>query len=573
MGCMSCHRFTPRAAASSHASPFGAGRRMYLGGLALMMLGVSCGIQAVRGEQSGQVARINDQVRVAWKSRGLKPAEEAPDGIWARRLYLDLIGRVPTLAELQAYLQTPARSRRTWLVDELLSSKRYENERVENWSTIWANRLIGRTGGMGNNALANREGLLVYLREAIRAQRPYDRMIMELLASDGASVPGQPEFQGAVNYLLAKLQDGTEAATAHVARLCLGRQVQCTQCHNHPFNDWKQNQFWELNSFLRQTVALRRFVPDTNNIRFVELTDQDFAGEGGTPDQAEIYYELRNGELRSAYPRFIDGQMIDPNGRLSEVHRRRELARLIVASPFLAEAQVNREWSHFLGYGFTKPMDDMGPHNLPSHPELLDFLANEFREAGYDTRKLMRWIVLSEPYQLASTVRPSNESDDPRANREAWFSRFYARQMRAEELYRSLLVATRADASMSSSEATRAQQRWLRQFTQAFGDDEGTESTTFDGTIPQTLMLFNGDLIKKAVAGGAGTVLGDVARSGNPVTNQIQDLYLAAMARRPTRSELNKMLALFRQYPNQEVTVLQDVWWALLNSNEFIMNH
>ncbi len=192
------------------------------------------------------------------------------------------------------------------------------------------------------------------------------------------------------------------------------------------------------------------------------------------------------------------GQEISRSGLIKDVDRRTELANMIIASPYMSRAIVNRMWGHFMGYGFTKPVDDMGPHNPPTNPELLDRLAADFAvhqyaTDGYDLKQLMRWIVLSEPYGLSARIMPGNKSDDPMLGEKPQFSHFYLRQMSAEELYESLLTATSADKTRGSSdEQEKAKQEWLQQFVINFGTDDGGETTTFNGTIPQTLMMFNG---------------------------------------------------------------------------------
>ena len=201
-------------------------------------------------------------------------------------------------------------------------------------------------------------------------------------------------------------------ATAKTSQIFLGLQVQCTQCHNHPFNDWKQNQFWEMNAFFRQTRAIRRQEMN-RDVTTVDLKNQDFAGEDNRPDEAVLYYELHNGKLQAAYPVFVDGTKVKSSGYLQEVNRRSELAKLIVASEYMPKAIVNRMWGHFLGYGFTKPVDDIGPHNAPTHPELLDALGLQFRENSFNLKELIRWIVLSEPYGLSSKYNATNVKDDP----------------------------------------------------------------------------------------------------------------------------------------------------------------
>jgi hypothetical protein len=352
-------------------------------------------------------------------------------------------------------------------------------------------------------------------------------------------------------------------------------QVQCTQCHNHPFNDWKQRKFWELNAFFRQTRATRPRGRNSRGAMAARLLDRDFAGEGNTPREAEIYYELRNGEMEVAYPVFVDGTAIDRSGQLNDVSRREELGKLIVDSEMLEKTMVNRMWGHMLGYGFTKPIDDLGPHNPPSHPELLDELAAEFRKASFDIRDLIRWIALSRPYSLSSRANKSNEEmDDPALGEPPKFSRFYMRQMQAEQLYESLLVATRADQTRGNYAAQeRAKADWLRQFTIAFGTDEGGEATTFNGTIPQALMMFNGDFIRKAVALEPGNMLRTVADSDLKPLEKINYLFEAGLARPARREEVVAANQLLVARKGNMAEAMQDLWWAILNSNEFIMNH
>jgi len=378
--------------------------------------------------------------------------------------------------------------------------------------------------------------------------------------------------------------DRATQATAATARIFLGLQLQCTQCHNHPFNDWKQQKFWEFNSFFRQTRALRHFSPGTRAVARVELVNQDFAGEDAVPNPAEaaVYYELRNAQLRVAYPAFIDGTAIPRSGAVSAVDRRQELARLMLQSQYLDQAIVNRYWGHFLGHGFTKPIDDLGPHNPPSHPELLESLGRQFRQEGYNLKQLIGWITLGDAYALSSQTTSGNRRDDPALGGPPQFSRFYLRQMRADELYESLLVATLAHrAQGGAAEQEQAKARWLAQFVTAFGDDEGSEATTFDGTISQALALCNGELIQAATSGQRGSFLGNVVESHTPPAEKIEYLYLAGLARKPTRDEramADKLLAArARETPKNPsqalLSALQDLWWAILNSNEFILNH
>jgi hypothetical protein len=229
-------------------------------------------------------------------------------------------------------------------------------------------------------------------------------------------------------------------------------------------------------------------------------------------------------------------------------------------------------WGQFLGYGFTKPVDDLGDHNPPSHPALLEGLAERFREQSFDLKELVRWIVLSRPYSLSSRGSAANKSDDPSLGQPPLFSRFYLRQMQAEQLYESLLTATRADR-VGGEEAAKKKDRWLSQFVIAFGTDEGDDATTFNGSIPQVLMMFNGDLIKNATSVNKGGFLDEVSKDGSNNSAKINALYMAALARKPLAPEIKTANAIMLARKGDATGALQDIWWAVLNSNEFIINH
>ncbi len=524
-----------------------------------------------------EVRMINEQVRQTWKEYEITPSAPATDGEWVRRLYLDILGRIPTVAELNTFLGEKDPDKRTKLVARLLYDESYTEEYARNWTTIWTNVLIGRSGGTERNSLTNRAGLQKYLRDSFARNKYYDKMVHELVTATGHNSPGAEDFNGAVNFLTMKLDEKASRATAETAKIFLGLQVQCTQCHNHPFNEWKQQKFWEMNAFFRQTRALRRFVPGTRTVSGAELIDQDFAGEGGTSEalEADIFYELRNGLTKVAYPVFVDGTSIGRSGYVEDVIRRKELGKLILSSEYLEKTIVNRMWAHFMGHGFTKPIDDMGPHNPSTHPLLLDYLAGQVRKKNFDLKPLIGWIALSQPYALSSRTNATNAKvDDPLMGETPKFSHFYLRRMRAEELYESLVIATEAQKTRGSySEQEKAKGDWLRQFIVAFGTDDGEETTTFNGTIPQALMMFNGDLIKRATSKDNGSFLSSVAKDKTRSAQKINLLFLTALARKPTKKELTVANQLLLARKGDVTGALQDIWWAVLNSNEFILNH
>lgn len=504
---------------------------------------------------------IDTRLAQSWTDNEVEPSAEASQDEWLRRVYLDMIGRIPSVDELDDWAANQGPRRKGELIDRLMEDPDF----VRNFTTIWTNECIGR----GTPRRVSRKGMEKFFREAFAKNRPWNEVVQDLITAEGHF-----EENGAVNYILAQTQMRDEAVqlTAKTTRLFLGIQVQCTQCHNHPFNDWQQNQFWEFNSFFRQVRRIDRRRQDPNTGRLVddysEVVRQDFTGP--------VYFEKRSGLMQVAFPK-VNGLEVDPDSE----DRRGELGRLLNQStdgetPLIAVAFANRMWAHFFGYGFTRPVDDMGPHNPASHPEILDRIAAEFVKENYDVRKLIGWIVNTRAYSLSSQFDAQNSIDNPGGGEMPLFSHAYLRSMEAEQLYDSLIVATNAHqsgrAGWEDQEAQR--RRWMQQFVVAFNNDENAEATTFNGTIPQALMLMNSELTETAVSAQPGSFLHEVLSSKDKDAIRIQKLYLAALSRLPTRAEQSKARKLFRKYgPNGRVAAFQDLFWALLNSNEFIFIH
>lgn len=551
---------------------------------ALAMLGGSLtavGTAKAADSDAEIINKINQYVRQTWKDNEVEPSPRATDGEFARRASLDIVGHIPTYEQLMNFLEDESPNKRAKFIDQLLADSDY----IRNWSNLWANNLVGRA----NNRRGNRQALERWLRGEIYRNTPYDKFVYGLVAAEGSV-----NENGAVAFLANHLNEGAVPATAITARIFLGLQVQCTQCHNHPFNKWKQAQFWGMNAFFRGTRRQR--VGQQRNV--FRLTDSK-------PKSAIIFFGERSGLQSATYRQFVDGtKALDSE----DTTPRKMLAKLITdpTKPYMARAQINRMWGHFFGYGFTKPVDDMGPHNPPSHPELLNYLAEQFRQAAYDNKRLIRWITASEAYNLSSRQGDKNAIDNPAAGEVPLFSKMYVKQFTAEQLYDSLLIATAADKSnRTSAAAERQRATWLRQFVQTFGTDENDEVTTFNGTIPQALVLMNGSLIRSAINGGNGSFLrrvldapdGDMrkepkrttrrtrrrptrlqlkriaAREAKAVPKRIETLFLVALSRKPTQAELEALNSAYQegQYTSA-VTGLQDVFWAILNSNEFITN-
>lgn len=500
---------------------------------------------------------INQEIRQTWKDNGIEPSPVADDAEWIRRVYLDVVGHIPEAEEVEKFLANKDKHKRARLIAELLDDPGY----VRNWTTVWTNLCIGQQ----TPRRVSRAGMQKFFREAFGRNRAWNEVVFDIVSAEG-----HYEQNGAVNYLLAQMQDADDGVqmTAKTTRLFLGMQVQCTQCHDHPFNEWKQDQFWKFNSFFRQTAKVdhRKYDPKTGRDvdDFSEVIWRDYNGP--------VYFEKRNGLMQVAYPIYF-GSEIDP-GPVTE--RRTELAKLMTSGekPQIALALVNRLWCHFFGYGFTRPIDDIGPHNSPTHPAILERLAVEFVNSGYNQKQLMKWIANCEAYQLTSKLTKKNPQDNPAVGEMALFSRVYVKPMSAEQLYDSLIIATNAHKSGRSGweQSEKTRQEWLQQFVRTFGNDEGEESNSFDGSIPQALMMMNGELVGDAVSFKSGSHLGDIlAGKGNEV-QKLQKIYLTSLSRLPTKSELSAVQKFFRN-SREPMTVYSDLFWALLNSNEFIFNH
>lgn len=505
---------------------------------------------------------INEQIQQGWRDAEVAASPRSEDAEWIRRVTLDIVGHIPTIERVAAFLADERENKRQLLIDELLEDEDY----VRNWSTIWTNLLIGRSNPRG----VNRDSLQKFLRDSFAENRGWDEVVADFISAEGSA-----DENGATNFLIAHVNNEAVPATAITAKLFLGLQIQCTQCHNHPFNDKTQEEFWSFNSFFQQVDVKDVPMAGDPESRRVVLADR--------PEGGPTFYETRNGLMKVAFPRF-ESQKVDD---AESVNRRDELAALVTSgdAPQMARAFVNRMWKHFFGIGFTPTVDDMGPHVAVSHPEVLDGLTREFVRSGYDVRQLIRWICRTDAYSLTSRFGESNQVDDPTTGELPLFSRAYVKPMTVEQLFDSLLIATGAREAFGSdwSSVEKRRQDWLQQFVMAWNTDENDEADLFDGTIPQALMLMNGELIQLSLESDRSTFLDEVVRSRSSEKEKIEAIALAALSRPPSKTEAAAVRRLLRERATRRSASgdqadplrgsLQDYFWACLNSNEFILIH
>lgn len=517
---------------------------------------------------------INQQIEKGWRENGIKPSAQASEYELVRRMYLDLIGRVPSPEEITAHMRggtnLASRQRRTLKV--LLEDQDFPTH----WANIWTVLLLTRTRQPG----IDRANFHAWLSDQFANNQRYDQMVIDLLTAVGKADDRSSTNRNAAatNFILSHVGEPAPKGpkgedfgqfemvpvTSRVTRVFLGIQTQCVQCHDHPFIDnRKQGQYWGLNVFFRQVERVPATIqtqnPRMQSSQFYELRDNP----SRNPDGA-VFYERRNGVLFKTSGVYLDGKRISLRG----VSQRRQIfAQLLVQDEYFAKAIVNRMWAHFMGRGFTKPIDDFGEHNPISHPELLDRLAQDFVTAGYDLRKLMTWIVLSRPYQLTSISNETNRKPDT----DGYFARMQLKAMTPEQLVDSILRATGADATARTyADKRRLYDDWLEQFVANFGDDEGNE-VTYNGTVVQALMMMNGNRLNDAIRNRPGTTMAKAMTM--PPAQRLDYLYLAALGRPPTAAE--RTFIMQRLVPNKDdqAAPWQDLFWALLNSNEFILNH
>jgi hypothetical protein len=524
--------------------------------LGLIALGET---SAHAGDEARRLAETIDRLVAAhWDESRVSPAPLADDGEFIRRVALDLTGKIPSASDVRWFLDDPTADKRERLVERLLDSPAYIAH-----STGVEMHLMMPEVESNAEAQALTPSFEAWLREQITANVGSDRIVRAILttkvADDGAGARNRQaasrgrEPSPLPFYVTKDVK--SENLAASTARLFLGLRLECAQCHNHPFASWTRDQFWGYAAFF---ASLEKKAPEDASLD--PIREQPDRREAAIPGTEKV---VKAAFLDGSTPRF----------------RPHEPARLTLAdwmtspdNPYFARAAVNRIWAQLFGIGLVDPVDDMGADNPPSHPELLDVLAKAFAEHGYDRKFLIRAITLCRPYQLTShDAGPGASSDDPRL-----FARMRERGLTAEQLYDSLTQAIgltveearpgRLAVEMSSSRG---------EFLEKFGhqDERPTEAQT---SILQALALMNGRTVAGATHVEGGATLSAVAEAPFLDTaGRIETLFLATLSRRPRREEAARLAAYVEGggSAGDPRKALSDVFWALLNSPEFLLNH
>ncbi len=535
------------------------------------------------------VLLINEKLDDGWKKNKITPSRQATDAEFLRRATLDIVGRIAKPSEIEQFYKDPEATRRSLLIDRLLDSEDYPRH----WANMWSNWLLGRAGTFGSGQY--HDAMNVWLEDQFAENVSYDKIVTALLTATGSN-----KDSGAVNFILAHMGEQVKnpgddpkrvereghyemlPLTSRITRLFLGTQVQCAQCHDHPFlGNLKQNQFWGINAFLRQVKRSPEGAMMVN--RQGSMPELKLDDDVKVNVRPLAYYEKRNGVILRQRAEFLPAGPGKKPEELDEtkqgLDRRKYLAEYLVAHDNFPKAAVNRMWGTFFGKGFVNPIDDFNDQNQPSNPELLNELGAQFKHYNYDLKKLIRWMCNSDAYNLSCVANKTNESPE----KETQFSRMLMKSMTPEQLFESLMLATNAEIAESKEGKKDLKKKWLESLISSFGDDEGNE-VNFNGTVVQALMMMNGKEINDAITRkDKGTV--DLAiRTSRSDAEVITKLYLAALNRQPTQKEVftikNELFPLadlrLRVKDNERANLnnrYYDLFWALLNCNEFLLNH
>ena len=489
---------------------------------------------------SEMIQEIDRLILEKWKSEQVKEVRFASDQEFMRRLYLDITGIVPTVAQARSFLKSSRVDKRQSLIESLLKSPRF----ATHMATTWNNRIL--PPNMNQNPLQqNREALNRWLRNKFASNERFDNIVSDFLTTTGSVDQGPGIFYTA-------LERKPEKLAANTARLFMGVQIQCAECHDHPFDSWTQKEFWEYAAFFAKIQG--RADGNPANV-YPSIRDYDY-GDVKIPDSDE-----------TVAPRYPKGEIADPDdlGTL-----RQQLAIWMVSrnNPYMPRNTVNWAWSHFFGQGFVHPIDDFSKENKPSHPELLQKLSQFFVKSKFNLERLIRVIVSSKAYRL------SGETTKEIADRPELFANMPAKVFTPEQLYDSL------NLSMGrNSETVPPQQPFFRsqrsQFISKMRSLE-TDPKKYEGGLAQALLMMNGEFTTFSTNPEQGRLVASLSAPFFTDSQRIETMFLATYSRFPTKSEsefFQEYLQANSSKKKGNAKALGDLLWALINSAEFTINH
>jgi hypothetical protein len=500
-------------------------------------------VSAAGGEPAGGeadaaalAALIDGHIETQLESERVTPARRADDAEFLRRVYLDVHGVIPTADEARRFLDDADPNRRARLIETLLASSRYG----EYLADLWQGYLVSPLADDPRRA----DQFRTWLADQFNT-KSWDRVASELLTATG-----KIEENPAVIYLIeSRLPRTVPDLTDLTSRYFLGIRLSCAQCHDHPFVEWTQQDYWGMAAFFSQVQTpgrakqvYRLGVRDDPAITLASLVD------AGNVDG-----------FMPLSPTVLGGEELSPH---AETTSRAALAAWMTSpeNEFFARAMVNRTWWRFFGRGLVEPVDDMHAANPASHPELLDLLSEQFIESGFDLKFLSHGILMSRAYQ-----RTSQAGDEPE-KQAALFGRMSVKVLSPGQLYDSLVTIFGPPAREKGRDVRHGARREFTEFFATGGDPDPTE---YRRGIPHLLRLMN----SRQVAGPTVAELAaQLARPGRTADEIAGDLFLTILGRRPTAGEQE----LFHDHVEQAGSLAAatgELAWALTKTSEFVLNH
>ena len=497
---------------------------------------------------------IDEKVKDHWQRLGVQPSEICSDEHFIRRAFLDAIGTLPSPDRVNIFLQSTATDKRAQLIDELLgltgdpARDIYGNEWSAWWTLKWGdlvriNRNTLGDGGMW--AFSN------WVRKSLRENKPVDQFVREIITAQGSIFQNGP-----ANYFkTAKTPTDLAETTAQVF---LGVRLQCAKCHHHPFESYSQGDYYGLAAFFTRVGT---------------KASTDFGALG-----ADTVVKLNpTGSIRHPRTRetMAPKPLGDEAGDTADVRDlRRPLAEWLTSreNDLFSRNIVNRVWGYFMAKGIVEPIDDMRATNPPSNPELLDALAQDFVDHGFDLKHLMKSIMTSRVYQLDASPRSENATD------ERLYLHYYVKRMPAEALLDGIDFACGTQERFSGVPVgTRAIELPDPNYTSYFLDTLGRPQRvitcecerTAQPNLSQVLHIANGDVVNRKLADKSGRITQLEKKDDQKA---IPELYLVTMSRAPTPEEFKTASAVIAGSENRRQG-LEDLLWALLNSREFLFIH
>jgi hypothetical protein len=499
------------------------------------------GKPATTGKQLGytELANLIDKaIDERLKEQRVTPSAPADDAEFLRRVYLDIVGHIPTAEKSAAFLGSKEANKRAKLIDELLDSPDYGRHMADIWQTL----LLPRSS---DNRRLQTEPLEKWLEEAFNKDQPWNKLVHDLLTATG-----EQDKNGAVTYFVAN--PTVDKVTDNVTKAFLGVQLQCAQCHNHPFTEWKQTEYWGMAAFFMKVESTPAQMAARNGTSpEVKETEKPRRGRNALPDSAKMLP-----------PKFLGGA--EPKVNKNEALRPVLADWLTTAeNPYFARALVNRVWAQLMGRGLVNPVDDMHDGNPPSHPELMADLAEQFGAGNnFDVKYLIRAICNSKAYQRSGKPTAQNAEAGPEL-----YARMAIKVLSPEQLFDSLRLTLgngRAALDPAPAKGPRGNNVSPRkQFVLFFETEDGADSSEYQAGIPQALRLMNAPQLNNSEA-----VL--ALLKGKTQEQAVDQLYLATLSRRPTTRERDMVERLMKK--EEPAKVYADVLWALLNSSEFTLN-